>query len=62
MFISKLFILLFKKDFTVKIWSIKIINDEKCNFVLKGSTIMKGPVYKVKYNDIGNLIAVSYCN
>jgi hypothetical protein len=30
--------------------------------MIKGSTYMKGPVYKVKYNDIGNLLAVSYCN
>lgn len=29
---------------------------------VKGSTIMKGPVYKVKYNHMANLLAVSYCN
>lgn len=49
------------EDHSVKIWSLKIFED-KCTFILKGSTVMKGPVYKAKYNFIGNLLAVSYCN
>ena len=51
------------EDYTVKFWSLKLCpSTDKCSISMKASTMMKGPVYKAEYNDLGNLLAVSYCN